>query len=227
MITRARMPTRLFDVDEYYSMADAGILAEGERLELINGRIFHTHSGEPRLFTVDEYYAMAEAGILSQDERVELVHGEIIPMSPIGSRHASSVNALDYGLSSLLGRRALVRVQSPIHLDSLTEPEPDVAVVKWRDDFYASAHPTPDDVLLIIEVCDTTIESDRTEKLPIYASFGISETWLANIPERHVEVYAQPSDGEYRNFRVAGLDETLNLSSFQDVSLPVRYIFPD
>ena len=170
---------------------------------------------------------MAEAGVLSRQERVELIHGEIIPMSPIGSRHASSVNALDYGLSSQLGRRALVRVQSPVSLDRLTEPEPDVAVVKWRDDFYASAHPSPDDILLIVEVCDTTIQSDRMEKLPIYASFGISETWLANIPERHVEVYTQPSNGEYRNVRIAGLNEMLNLLSFRDASLPVSHIFPD
>ena len=114
------MPTRLFNVDEYYAMADAGILAEDERLELLGGRIFHTYSGEPRLFNVDEYYAMAEAGILSRNERVELINGEIIPMSPIGSRHASSVNALDYWLSSLLHKYTLVRVQSPVRLDSDT-----------------------------------------------------------------------------------------------------------
>ena len=227
MTTRDRMPTRLFNVDEYYAMADAGILVEGERLELLGGRIFHTYSGEPRLFSVDEYYAMAEAGILSPDERVELIDGEIIPMSPIGSRHASSVYSLDHWLSSLLVQRALVGVQSPVRLDSNTEPEPDIAILKWREDFYSSAHPGPDDIFLIIEVCDTTIDSDRSEKLPMYARFGIPETWLANIRERHVEVYSQPSGGEYQRSRIVGLDEILTLPTFEDVSLPVSRIFPE
>ena len=108
------MPTRLFDVDEYYAMADAGILAHGERVELIEGRIFLKYEGKPRLFNVDEYYAMAEAGILAPDERVELIDGEIIPMSPMKSAHAASVDSLDYELTSQLGRRARVRAQIPV-----------------------------------------------------------------------------------------------------------------
>ncbi|MCY4652672.1 MAG: Uma2 family endonuclease [Dehalococcoidia bacterium] len=227
MTTRTRMPTRLFNVDEYYAMADAGILTEDEHLELIDGRIYSRYEGKPRLFSVDEYYAMAGAGILASDERVELIHGEIIPMSPIGSRHASTVYSLDYWFSDQLRQRAHVRVQSPVRLGSSSEPEPDVAILKWRDDFYSSAHPGPDDILLIIEVCDTTLESDRAEKVPLYARFGIPETWLANIRERHVEVFSQPSDGEYLNSRIVGLGEVLTLPGFEDVSLPVNRIFPD
>lgn len=227
MTTRTRMPTRLFNVDEYYAMADAGILAEGEHVELIDGTIFSKYEGKPRLFNVDEYYAMAEAGILAPNERVELIDGEIIPMSPIKSGHASSVDSLGYELTSQLGRRARVRVQSPVRLDSGAEPEPDIAVLKWRDDFYAHAHPGPGDILLIIEVSDTTLYQDRNMKLPMYARFGIPETWIANIRERCVEVYDQPSNGQYRRSRVVGLDEMLTLPIFNDVSLPVHRVFPE
>ena len=227
MTTRTRMPTRLFDVDEYYAMADAGILAHGERVELINGRIFLKYEGKPRLFNVDEYYAMAEAGILVPDERVELIDGEIIPMSPMKSAHASSVGSLDYELTSQLGRRAQVRAQIPVRLDGVTEPEPDIAVLKWRDDFYAHAHPGPGDILLIIEVSDTTLHQDRNVKLSLYARFGIPETWIANIREHHVELYSRPSDGEYQSSRIVGMDQTLTLPGFDDVSLPVIRIFPE
>ena len=143
MTTRARIPTRLFNVDEYYAMADAGILVEGEHVELIEGRLYNKYEGKPRLFIIEEYYAMAEAGILAPDERVELIDGEIIPMSPMKSGHAASVDSLNHGLTSQLGHRAHVRAQCPVRLDSNTEPEPDIAILKWRDDFYAHAHPRP------------------------------------------------------------------------------------
>ena len=227
MTTRTRMPTRLFDVGEYYAMADAGILAEGEHLELIDGRIYSRYGGKPRLFNVDEYYAMAEAGILAPDERVELIDGEIIPMSPMKSAHAASVDSLDYELTSQLGRRARVRAQIPVRLNGVTEPEPDIAIVRWRDDFYVQAHPGPEDIILIIEVSDTTLYQDRNVKLPLYARSGIPESWIANIRERHVEVYDQPADGEYRRSRIVRLDEILTLPGFEDVSLLVRRIFPE
>ena len=226
MTTRTRMPTRLFDVDEYYAMADAGILAEGEHLELIDGRIYSRYEDKPRLFSVDEYYAMADAGILAPDERVELIDGEIIPMSPIGPSHSSSVNALVHWLSHQLGQRAIVSAQSPIRLDSGAEPEPDIAVLKWRDDFYAQVHPGPEDVLLIIEVSDTSLDYDRDVKLSMYARFGIPETWIANIQERSVEVYDQPSNGEYQRSRIVEFDEPLTLAAFDDVSLSISQVFP-
>ena len=227
MTTRARIPTRLFNVDEYYAMADAGILAEGEHVELIEGRLYNKYEGKPRLFIIEEYYAMAEAGILAPDERVELIDGEIIPMSPMKSGHAASVDSLNHGLTSQLGHRAHVRAQCPVRLDSNTEPEPDIAILKWRDNFYAHAHPGPEDILLIIEVSDTTLNQDRDMKLPMYARFGIPETWIANIRDRQAEVYAQPSNGEYQRSRVVGIDETLTLPVFEDVSLPVSRIFPE
>lgn len=226
MTTRTRMPTRLFDVGEYYAMADAGILAEGEHLELIDGRIYSRYEGKPRLFNVDEYYAMAEAGILAPDERVELIDGEIIPMSPNGDRHAYSVDELVELFLTTLRGRARVRCQNPVRLDRRTEVQPDIAILKPRNDSYLSGHPSPDDVLLIIEVYDTTLDSDRDLKLPMYAATDIPEIWLANIPERLVEVYTDPDDGEYRSLRIFRHGESVSPFAFPDISLPVRRIVP-
>ena len=225
MTTQIRQPPRLFNVDEYHAMAKAGILGAGG-YELIQGVVYAKGVGKPRLFSVDEYYAMAEAGIITHDERVELINGEIIEMSPIGSRHAGSVNSLDHLMSDQLGQRALVTVQNPLRLGSHAEPEPDVMILSWRDDFYASAHPGPEDVLLLIEVSDTTIDSDRNEKLTLYANAGIPEVWIANIPERVVEVYTDPVNGVYTNRQVFGLDEDVSPMAFPDVSLPVSRIVP-
>ena len=221
------MPTRLFDADEYCAMAEAGILSERERVELVDGRILRKRGGKPRLFNVDEYYAMAEAGILAPGERVELIDGEIFPMSPIGDRHAYSVDELNELLITRLGGRARVRCQNPVQLGVSFEVQPDLAILRWREDRYSTGHPRPEDIILIIEVSDTSLHYDRNVKLPLYARFGIPETWIANIQARHVEVYDRPANGEYRRPRVVGLDETLALPSFADISLPVSRIFPE
>lgn len=221
------MPTRLFDVAEYYAMADAGILAEGERVELINGRIFLKYEGKPRLFNVDEYYAMADAGILAPDERVELIDGEIIPMSPIGDRHAYSVDELNELLITRLGGRARIRSQNPVRMGSAKEVQPDISILRIRDDSYVSGHPSSDDVLLLIEVSDSTLDYDREVKLPMYAAAGILETWIANIPGRQVEAYSEPSVGEYLNRRVFGQGESVSPLAFPDVSIPVSRIVPN
>ena len=124
-----------------------------------------------RLFNVDEYYAMVEAGILAEDDRVELLDGEIIAMAPIGSRHASCVDRLSEMLFEKLGKRAILRVQGPVRLDSSTEPQPDLSLLERRD--YSESHPGPDDVLLLVEVSDPTAGFDRNEKLLLYARSGI------------------------------------------------------
>src|SRR5919106_6741536 len=110
-----------------------------------------------RRFTVDEYYRMAEAGILHEDDRVELIEGEIVEMAPIGSNHASHVDPLAQLLFERIGRRAIVRIQSPIHLGEYSEPQPDVTILRSRSDFYVSAHPSPADILLVVEVADTSV----------------------------------------------------------------------
>ena len=149
-----------------------------------------------RLFTVDEFHRMAEAGILGEDDRVELVEGELIEMTPIGSRHAACVNRLVKLLSSL--EAYLLSVQNPVSLDPRTELQPDIALLKPRPDFYASAHPRPRDVVLIIEVADTSAAADREVKLPLYAKAGIPEVWLVDLPGGVIEVYRDPGESAYR-----------------------------
>jgi len=123
-----------------------------------------------RLFNVDEYHRMAATGVLSESDRVELIGGEILEMSPIGRRHAACVDRLTRLLVIRLGETAIVRVQNPIALGQHSEPQPDVSLLRPRDDFYASGHPSPEDVLLVIEVCETSIDYDRDIKLPEYAA---------------------------------------------------------
>ena len=111
-----------------------------------------------RLFTVDQYHEMACAGILSEDDRVELLDGEIVEMSPIGSRHSACVNRLTKVLDRQIGETAILSVQNPIRLGPRSEPQPDLALLRPRPDFYANAHPGPKDVLLIIEVAEPSAE---------------------------------------------------------------------
>lgn len=179
-----------------------------------------------RRFTVAEYYALAEAGILAHTERVQLLNGEIIVMPPIGNRHASGVNWSNEALISTLAGRANVSIQNPVRLDDGSEPQPDIAVLRRREDFYVAAHPGPEDVLLLIEVSDTTIEFDRNEKLPLYARAGIPEVWIANLSDRRVEAYTEPVDGAYANIRHFEVGESVTPRHFPDIALPVERIIP-
>lgn len=151
-----------------------------------------------RRFTVDDYYAMADAGILHEDDRVELIEGEIIEMAAIGSHHAACVDRLTRLLVRQAGEDAVVRVQSPVRLSDLSEPQPDLALLRPRGDFYAARHPLPPDTLLIIEVAHSTLGYDRGVKVPLYARTGIPELWIVNIDDRVVEVYGEPENGRFR-----------------------------
>ena len=119
-----------------------------------------------RRFTVDEYHQMAHAGILSEDDRVELLDGEIVERSPIGSLHQACVDRLNRLFNTLVGTAAIVRVQGPVQLDLYSEPQPDLLLLRPQDDFYARAHAGPEDVLLVVEVAESTVEYDRRIKLP-------------------------------------------------------------
>jgi Uma2 family endonuclease len=172
-------------------------------------------------FTVDEYHRMGEAGIFHQDDRVELIRGRIVQMSPIGRRHAGCVTYLNNALIALLGPQALVSPQNPVVLDPHAEPQPDLAVLKPRPGCYRDAHPAPEDVWLIIEVADTTLEYDRGEKLPLYAEAGIAEVWLVNLPADAVEIHRQPRGDRYADVRTARRGETVTPLAFPSLSLRV------
>src|SRR6266498_3300178 len=152
-------------------------------------------------FTVDDYHRLAELGILGEDDRVELLDGQIVEMTPIGPDHAGCVDALNRLLSRLVGDTGIVRVQNPLVLSSEWEPQPDLVVLRPRADGYRKAHPGPEDVLLVIEVADTSLESDREVKLPRYAVAGIPEVWLVALANDRIEVYRQPAPDGYREVR--------------------------
>ena len=186
---------RAFTVDECDRMVAAAILTEEDRVELIAAR--------RRPFTVGEYYRMAEADILTEEDRVELIAGQIVAMSPIGSRHAACVKRLNVLMGKIVGDSMLIGVQDPIRLDAYSAPEPDLVLLRPRADFYAAAHPSAADVLLAIEVADTSIDYDREVKLPLYAQAGLAEVWLIDLQKGRIEVFARPQDGAYQQ-RVEG-----------------------
>ncbi|MGB9180675.1 MAG: Uma2 family endonuclease [Pyrinomonadaceae bacterium] len=177
-----------------------------------------------RCFNVTEYYRMAEAGILTEDDRVELIEGEIIEMSPIGSRHAACVNRLNSLFNSQAAQSSIVSIQKPIRLDEYNEPEPDVALLKQRKDFYSEGHPAPADVLLVVQVADTSIDLDRRLKVPLYARSEISEVWLVDLTKEVIEVYAQPVNGAYQISRKAGRSESITSQTVLELTLSVDAI---
>jgi Uma2 family endonuclease len=177
-----------------------------------------------RLFTVEEYYRMAEAGIISKDERVELIEGEIVAMAAIGSRHAACVDRLNYFLSQRVGGRALVRVQNPIRLDQFSEPQPDIALLRPRADFYAFAHPGPADVFLVVEVADTSAGFDRDVKIPLYARAGIPEAWLVDLTGDYIMVYRKPSVQVYQDVQHLQRGQSLSPEAFPDLIMAVEDI---
>jgi Uma2 family endonuclease len=169
-----------------------------------------------RPLTVEMYHALAEKGLLGEGDRVELINGDLVPMSPLGSPHSACVRRLDKQLHRLRLAEVQISIQNPVQLNEQSEPEPDVAILKHREDFYEAAHPRPQDVLLLIEVADSSLEKDRSIKLEGYAQAGIAEYWIINLVDRQIEIYTQPQDQVYksRELRLPGdtvmvLGETL------------------
>jgi Uma2 family endonuclease len=147
--------------------------------------------------TVDEYYRMAEVGLLAPDARVELIDGEIIDMAPIGTDHGSVMDKLNRLFVTAVGERAIVRIQGAIRLDRSSEPLPDLALLAPRADFYRRAQPSPADLLLVIEVSDSTLRYDRDVKVPLYARHGVPEVWIVDLPNGELRIYRSPADGRY------------------------------
>src|SRR5882724_10132038 len=177
---------------------------------------------QKRYFNVDEYYRMAEVGLLSEDDRVELIEGEIIEMSPIGSTHGGTVKRSSNFLNRKLGDVVIVSVQDPIRLDDFSEPQPDLALLKPRKDFYSKAHPAPEDVLVVIEVADTSVNYDRNVKLPLYARAGIPEAWLMVLRKDIIEVHSQPKNGKYQKVQRLKRGKTLTSPTIRGLSFRVE-----
>jgi len=172
-------------------------------------------------FTVADYERMGQFGIFSEDERVELVCGEVIEMPPIGERHAACVDFLTQLIILRLRRSAIVRVQSSVRLDEYSQPQPDVTVLKHRDDFYRHKQPGPEDILLVIEVSDATLKYDQKVKVPLYARAGIPEVWVVNLRGGRVKAYADPAAGAYRTVTSYARGDELRSRSLAALRLSV------
>ena len=174
-----------------------------------------------RLFTVEEYYDMAKAGILGREDRVELIDGEIFEMSPLGIKHVACVNRANRLFVTAFLDRAVVNIQHPAQLSNKTEPQPDVALLKFRADDYAGKKVVADDVLLIVEVSDTTLRFDRNVKLPRYALAGIPEVWIENLEDDELLVYRDPTGNTYGTALSLHRGDSVFVTTFPDVVFKV------
>jgi Uma2 family endonuclease len=176
-------------------------------------------------FTVDEWHRMGDAGLFGEGARVELLDGEVMEMSPIGSRHAGTVNGLTRLLFTAAQERAVVAVQNPVALDERSEPLPDVALLAPRDDDYRHAHPSPEEILLLVEVSDSSLDYDRDWKAPFYARAGVRECWVVDLESETVIVMRSPSLEGYLDQDVLGRGDVLDLIAIDAVRIEVDQVF--
>ena len=175
--------------------------------------------------SVADYHRMGEAGLFAPGARVELIDGEIYGTPPIGSPHASIVDRLTETLVAAAIGRAIVRVQNPITLGERSEPEPDLSLLRRRDDFYADSHPRAEDVLLVIEVAESSLRHDRGVKLALYARHAIPEFWLIDVANRTVTTFGDPSGESYRNVSTPSALDELRPTAIADVTLDLSTLF--
>ncbi|MFB2895583.1 Uma2 family endonuclease [Aerosakkonemataceae cyanobacterium BLCC-F50] len=186
---------------------------------------------QAKRFTLEEYHKLTEIGFFHEDDRIELIRGEIIEMAAKGTAHETCISKLLRELVRLLGDAATLRCQSPILLLNSSEPEPDFAIVKNTTDEYLSAHPEPSDVLLIIEISDSTLNYDRDVKLPLYAEVGIPDYWIFNLFDNQLEAHSEPFQNSQGNFgykirRIVLPNGAIALPCFPDLSLDLSRVFP-
>ncbi len=170
---------------------------------------------------MDDYHRMAEAGILHEDDRVELIRGDIVQMAPIGPRHAACVARLSEHFIRRLPGRAVLWPQNPVVIAADSEAQPDVVLLHFRDDYYRTRLPGPDDVALLIEVADATLRYDRTLKAPLYAETGIAEYWIVDLEHETVEIYRGPGSRGYAERQRVGRHGGVTPRAFPDVTLAV------
>ncbi len=179
-----------------------------------------------RLFSVAEYYKMAETGILRAGERVELIEGRILTMSPKGIEHAATNDQASEVFRKSLGARVIVRNQNPIHLADDTEPEPDLVLAAPHEKRYFDHHPTPAEILLVLEIADSSLTFDRRNKGLLYAKAGIIQYLILNSRAREVEEYRDPSPDGYRSKHTYNADQSFSLAAFAGVTIEVSELLP-
>lgn len=185
----------------------------------------------PKRFTIDEYHRLIELGFLQESDRIELIRGELMQMAAKGTPHTVCGSILCRQLDRLLGDRAVIRGQDPITLPNQSEPEPDVVVARGKDEDYLAHHPYPEDIFLVIEISDSTLNYDQTTKLEVYAEAGISDYWIVNLNVRQLECYSQPyenaqGDFNYLSKQIFLPHQSLPIPGFEDIVLDLSRIFP-
>jgi Uma2 family endonuclease len=186
---------------------------------------------QAKRFTLDEYHRLGELGFFHEDDHIELINGEIIEMASKGTAHETCLRNLWKQLPKIVGDRATLQSQAPITLPPNSEPEPDFAIVQNRDDNYLSSHPKPTDVLLVMEVSDSSLAYDQDVKIPLYAKAGIIDYWIFNLFDNYLEAYSEPyQDNQdrygYSNKRIVLSTQVINFPCFPDLSLDLARVFP-
>lgn len=243
------LPRHRFDVDQYYRMKEFGILKPDARVELIEGQVIdqtdRIADDDPIIrqreskamdavpdswipfhrFTVDEFYRMVEVGVLEPDARVELIEGEVIDMASMGSWHCGTVDWLNELFC--IGVRAYtnIRIQGAVRLSKLSEPEPDVALLRRRSDFYRHGHPGAPETLLIVEVSDSSLRTDQMVKMPLFAHFGVPEVWIVDGVHERLHFYRAPRDGEYTDVSSTDNPGVVALTALPDVTVDLSDLF--
>ncbi len=187
---------RLFTVDEYHRIAELGIFGN-EGIELLNGIVYNKYRGIIRQFTIDEYHQMADAGLFD-NQRVELLNGIVRLMAAMNTPHFGMTTLLSNRISYEFFGKYTCLSQGPVKIVNVNEPEPDIMIAKYRKDAYMGKSVEPEDVYLLIEVSDSTLRRDRTEKMLTYAGAGIVEYWIINLKDYQIEVFKQPEKRDYR-----------------------------
>lgn len=175
--------------------------------------------------SVDAYHRMIDAGVFDADDRVELIDGELRAMPPIKSDHAGKSKRLNRLLTLGAGDDALVAVQDPLTLQPRSEPEPDLMLLRPRQDYYEGANPTPADTLLVIEICDSSLRYDQEVKVPLYAAHGVPEVWLVDLPHRRLEIYREPGPDGYRLMLRPDAGEVITPALLPGLRIPVADIW--
>ena len=177
-----------------------------------------------RKITVDEFQRLGREGFFPDDARLELIDGEVREMSPVGPSHAWIVDRLAARLIRQLGDTHHIRSQNPVDLDTYNEPEPDISVARL-DPVFARRHPNPSDVLLVIEVADSTLRTDRRHKIPRYARSGIPEAWIVDVGHRRVRLYCQPAGITYQSERILRPGQAIRSTTIGELDLTVDQVF--
>jgi Uma2 family endonuclease len=182
-------------------------------------------------FTLEEYHQLTEIGFFKEDDHIQLINGELIEMVSKGRSHETCLRNLLRELPKMIGDRGTLQSQAPIIIPPKSEPEPDFAIIKNRDDNYLLSHPQGTDILLVIEVADSSIDYDQKVKIPLYAKAGIVDYWIFNLLDNCLECYSEPYQNKqgqfgYANRRIVLPNQVISLPCFSDLSLDLSKVFP-